>query len=884
MFARIGRFSARNRWAIIVGWVTLAVLITLVAPRMEDIASSDTADFLPANAPYAQGFEQMQTYFPGENTTGSAVIAIEVPEGTVRDGEAWAFMATLTNWLETGEVSAVITDLMSPASGMPLVADSLIAPDGRLALITMSLSSDILDDSTANTIRTIEDYLGANTPAGVKTYLTGNSPIYSGYSRSALESVDRTLIVTIVLVILLLLAVYRSPVSPLVPLITVTLVYLISRGIIAWLGTWLITVITYTNVLLVVILYGAGTDYCLFLISRFREEMADVPVGENGAATRSATARTVTRVGETIASSAGTVIVGFVAMAFAEMGLFNTSGPALALGVIIMLAAGLTLTPAILSVMGSRTFWPGRATHQEASSRLYAWISQHVSRSPVLTIVLIAAVLVPLAIYGAGVQTTYNMLADLPASNEAWQGFAAIEDHMGAGQIQTVNVVLSDLDPQRALAEVARWTDTLRGVAGVADVRSISNPLGAQNGQTLTDITSVHRQLTLAADLLAEATGDGGLPAGALTPQTLQLALSAMPAVTDYLNTLEGMDPALADNADLQAIRSTLATLPAAALTGGLSGSLAALQTHLSALAGTFASVENAYYFPGQLPEALNTALSSAMPALQGQDPLQMLAGRYLTDDRTAARLEVILAVNPYGDEATNVIRSLRSIVPNGVRAVSGLPTVMTDLRDTMDRDMFRSFSLVLLGIFVVLVLLLRALISPVYLILTILLSYAATMGITRLASVLLFGTTALTWWAPFFIFVMLIALGMDYNIFLMGRVKEEVARHGMREGVHRAVAATGPIITSAGIIMAGTFAAMMAGTVTGLKQLGLAVAVGVLLDTFVIRTALVPAIAVLLDHWNWWPGKTPRAVAASDSPDKIAPQQEHAPISPADR
>jgi RND superfamily putative drug exporter len=186
------------------------------------------------------------------------------------------------------------------------------------------------------------------------------------------------------------------------------------------------------------------------------------------------------------------------------------------------------------------------------------------------------------------------------------------------------------------------------------------------------------------------------------------------------------------------------------------------------------------------------------------------------------------------------------------------MSVITTDLRDTMDRDMVRSFSLVLIGIFFVLLFLLRALISPVYLLLTILLSYGATLGITRLFSALVFGVDALTWWAPFFIFTMLIALGMDYNIFLMGRVKEETARHGIREGVHRAVAATGPIITSAGLIMAGTFAAMMAGTVTGLKQLGFAVAVGVLLDTFVIRTALVPAIVVLLDRWNWWPSKAP--------------------------
>ena len=112
-----------------------------------------------------------------------------------------------------------------------------------------------------------------------------------------------------------------------------------------------------------------------------------------------------------------------------------------------------------------------------------------------------------------------------------------------------------------------------------------------------------------------------------------------------------------------------------------------------------------------------------------------------------------------------------------------------------------------------------------------------------------------LTWFVPFFMFVLLLALGMDYNIFLMGRVKEEVAEHGTKKGIQRAVLHTGGIITSCGIILAGTFAAMMSSDLLGLMQLSFAITVGVLQDTFITRTTLVPAIVVILDKWNWWPG-----------------------------
>ncbi|GAB4576277.1 MAG: hypothetical protein Kow0077_31910 [Anaerolineae bacterium] len=870
MFNRMGRFAAQHRYPIILGWIALAVLVTLIAPPLEQVASSDTGDFLPDDAPFTRAYALAAEYFPSEDMAGSAVIAVEVPEGeSVRSGPAWEYIAAMTDWLQELDGPAGITGVTSPTMEIPFVTDSLISPDDRLALIMIEFEAGVLDRATKDLLVRLREQMAAMETPGFKAYLTGNSPIFNSYANSALESVDRTLGVTIVLVVLLLLAVYRSPVSPLLPLFTVTIAYLISRGIVGWLGANYLTVTVYANVMLVVVLFGAGTDYCLFLISRFREEMAD------RADPRTATITTVHHVGETITSSAGTVIVGFVSMAFAEMGLFNTTGPALAIGVIVMLAAGLTLTPALLAVLGERAFWPGKASHRE-DSRLYEWISLRVSDHPLQAILVLVLVLAPLAVFATGQKTTYNMLSDLSATNEARQGFDALERHMGAGGIQPLGVIVTGLTPENALAEIETWTERLLALDGVADVRSLSRPLGDSSG-LLTNLTRVSAQFAAAADALAgfgSGSGEGSLPADLLTPENIQLAMSLLPAVADYLDAVEAQAPALAENPDFVALRETLARLPIAALSGQIDPTLAALQEHLAALAAA-PELEGVYYLPDALPESLSTALSAteAGATFEG-DILATLTGRFLAEGRQAARFEVIPDGNPYGDDVTALVHELREILPDGEAGVSGVPVVTTDLRDTMDRDMLRSFTLVLLGIFIVLLFLLRALVSPIYLILTILLSYGATLGITRLFSVLVFGVDALTWWVPFFIFTMLIALGMDYNIFLMGRVKEEAARHGMREGVHRAVAATGPIITSAGLIMAGTFAAMMAGTVTGLKQLGFAVAVGVLLDTFVIRTALVPAIAVMLDRWNWWPSKAPRVPAPA------LPEKQQAPLS----
>jgi RND superfamily putative drug exporter len=203
---------------------------------------------------------------------------------------------------------------------------------------------------------------------------------------------------------------------------------------------------------------------------------------------------------------------------------------------------------------------------------------------------------------------------------------------------------------------------------------------------------------------------------------------------------------------------------------------------------------------------------------------------------------------------------------PNGDAVVSGGTAIVTDIRHTMDRDLLRAIGFVLLGIFIVLLIMLRSVVAPLYLIGTVLLSFTCTLGLTSLFFRLVFDVEQITWWVPFFMFVFLVALGVDYSIFLFGRVKEEVGRHGVREGVHIAVARTGAIITSAGMILSGTFAAMMTGEIRGLAEIGFAVFIGVLIDTFVVRTMLDPALAALFGRWTWWPGGIPKSKTVSTS------------------
>jgi RND superfamily putative drug exporter len=174
-----------------------------------------------------------------------------------------------------------------------------------------------------------------------------------------------------------------------------------------------------------------------------------------------------------------------------------------------------------------------------------------------------------------------------------------------------------------------------------------------------------------------------------------------------------------------------------------------------------------------------------------------------------------------------------------------------------------RVATLTVVGVFLVLVLLLRSVVAPVYLVGTVLLSYVCTLGLMSTVFEQVLGHDGINDFLPLIVFVLLVALGSDYNIFLMSRVREEAEARGTSAGILAASARTGAVITSAGVILAGTFLAMVASPLTVLFQAGAMVAVGVLIDTFVVRTLLVPAITTLLGDAAWWPfGRRPAGTA----------------------
>jgi RND superfamily putative drug exporter len=207
-------------------------------------------------------------------------------------------------------------------------------------------------------------------------------------------------------------------------------------------------------------------------------------------------------------------------------------------------------------------------------------------------------------------------------------------------------------------------------------------------------------------------------------------------------------------------------------------------------------------------------------------------------------------------------VRDAVHAVPGADAKVGGLTAMTVDINAANKHDNRLIIPLVLLVVLIILAILLRAVVAPLILIATVVLSFAAALGVSALVFRHVFGFAGEDTSFPLYVFVFLVALGIDYNIFLMTRVREEAQQHGPRRGALIGLAATGGVITSAGIVLAGTFAALGSLPLVAFAEIGFAVAFGVLLDTLVVRSVLVTALNLDLDRWMWWPGRLSRRPA----------------------
>jgi putative drug exporter of the RND superfamily len=251
-------------------------------------------------------------------------------------------------------------------------------------------------------------------------------------------------------------------------------------------------------------------------------------------------------------------------------------------------------------------------------------------------------------------------------------------------------------------------------------------------------------------------------------------------------------------------------------------------------------------------------------PQILTQAEFEKAATLFISPDGHTARYIVQTALNPFGtesmDQVKEIIKTAESARPNTTLAdakisLLGFSAVQNDIRNYYNGDIRFIIAVTLIVVLLILIALLRSIVAPIYLVLSVILSYVSALGIGVVFFQFILGKE-IAWSVPGMTFLVLVAVGADYNLLLISRIRDE-ARHGVRTGVIRTIGATGGVITSAGLIFAASMFGMVFSSISGAVQIGFIIGVGLLLDTFLVRTVTVPAIAALVGNANWWPSKS---------------------------
>jgi RND superfamily putative drug exporter len=961
MFDRLGWLVLRLRYVFVAGWLIAAGLFGAFAPSLSQAGFADETSFLPRDAESLAARVVIASAFPADSAASTALIVFSRPGG-LTDADRVA-VEGLRGYFEGANhpdaVKAYVT-----AERTTSLASMLRSSDGVVELARIDFDTPSFLPRTNTAINTIRAHLASSgvLPVGLAAQVTGQAGIGRDYLQAIEDGTSRTTLVTILLVVIVLMLIYRAPLAALAPLITIGSAFLVARGILGFLaqGGWQLSSVL--DSFIVVLVFGVGTDYTIFLISRFREELGRHDHDE-------ALRVTVSRISAVITASAATVVVGLASMVVARFGMIQTTGPALAITIVVTLLAGLTLTPSLVAIFGRRLFWPAHdATRTVADEDRGFWaaLARRITARPGL---LAAIVLVVLALPALGLpqlKQNFDVLNELPAGAESRTGFETLSKHLAEGQLMPLTVLVkvpktasAPFTSPPGLADVGALEKSIAALPNIQSVRSIVDPMGegkvsdllrpsVQLSQTAAAFrkpssTDINVQLgdaglagvksaasyvdglgtafaTLPEDFLGEtradlATLEGGLIAAraqALVPNQLdaivkqvQAAVSGgsasaadtatqLAALTSYLDELGTADPAVKSVAAYRSAENVVGVLASSSnpiAFAQLLGSLGDLSTWFKAQPAAF------YFAPASVKSTADqVAAQQAMAAARTRlpDELDRLAANfrdtlyappdlraaYVSADGTVVRLYVTTTTNPYDTKSFQTVRDLRALLatdpghfgylwtslaeppnfpgggfPLAIQSyVGGSTAEFADVQDTISADFLRVAAITIAGILIVLILLLRALVAPVYLVLTVLLSYAMSLSVSAIILQHLFGQPGMNYFIPLMVFVLLVALGSDYNIFLMSRVREESAMRGLLPGIRVASARTGTVITSAGLILAGTFGALVTSPLQLLFQVGLAVALGVLIDTFVVRSLLVPAITAFIGERAWWP------------------------------
>lgn len=540
LFPRLGRWIARWPWLVIAVWAALVGVLSLTLPSLQEISQRHPVDMLPNDAPVLVATENMTKAFREPASESIAVVVLSDAKGlSPADEDTYKRLAADLR-ADTRDV-VMLQDFVST----PPLRELMTSKDRQAWILPVGLPGELSSPQSKQAYARVTGIV-ERTVAGtaLRANMTGPAATVADMNLTGQRDRTRIELAIVVLLFVILLVIYRNPVTMALPLIMIGVSVAVAQRLVAMVGLAGLGIANQTTIFMSGMMVGAGTDYAVFLISRYHDYLRD------GLDSDQAVIRALASIGKVIAASAATVAVTFLGMIFAQLGILKSAGPVLGISVIVVFTAAVTLLPALL-VLAGRRGWI--APRRDLSRRMWRRSGIQIVRKPKAH--LLASVLVLAILAGcAGVaHYNYDERQALPASAASSVGYAALDRHFPSNLIIPEYLVIQsphDLRTPKALADLEQLAQRVSQVPGVASVRGITRPTGQsleqartswQAGEVGDKLDQGSRQITDHTGDLDKLAGGANLMAGKLSDVRTQVnqAVSAVSGLVDALGFLQ---------------------------------------------------------------------------------------------------------------------------------------------------------------------------------------------------------------------------------------------------------------------------------------------------------------------------------------------------------
>ena len=921
-FARAVRRSAV---VLILAWLALAVVSNLAVPSLEQVAKEHAVSLSIQDAPAMKARNHIGAVFDEPAGDGMAMVVLD-SEQPLGDAAHQYYDELVRQFNDEKTHVLRVQDFW----GDPMTAQAVQSGDGKAAYVQVFLAGnqgENLANESVEALRKIVERTPA--PDGVKAYVTGPTPLSADLAHIGDKAALKITVATAVVIAIMLLLVYRSISTVTLVLVMMGIVLAAVRGVVATLANYgLVGISAFAISILVALAIAAGTDYTIFLIGRYHEARQ---AGEDRESAYYTTTRSVSHV---IVASGLTVAGALFCLSFTRLPMFQTMGVPCGVGMLVAVAAALTLVPAVITVASRFGLLEPKRT---MSARGWRRVGTAIVRWP-LPIFLASCALTLVGLLALpGYRVGYSDRPYMPADAPASIGWAAADAHFSEAQLMPeLLMVESDKDMRNSadLLVLNKLAEDLFKVEGIARVQGVTRPEGAalkhtslpallstqaasqqQNVQFVRDrleemktqadgLDSAIATMGRAYTLMQQLTGSSKHMIG-VSREMVDISKEMRDQVTTINNSFNRYDKILnSDRCD------DIATCEAAK-TGREAGLKAAdsantltekldelgpdlsnldtvgpqlielLPTQIEMLKSVQSVIRNSYSTMsgilgqteelganaaamGQDFDAAQTSDSFYLPREAFQNPdFQRVVTTFMSPDGKAARFIITHRGSPATAAGlaridrleTAAVESLKGTsLADATISVAGTASILKDLQEAWSYDILIAGLASLCIVFIIILIITRSIVAALVIVGTVVVSLTASFGLSVLVWQHIIGID-LHWMVMLMSVIILLAVGADYNLLLVSRMKEESSA-GLKTGIIRAMGGTGKIVTLAGLVFAFTMAAMMVSDLLVIGQVGTTIALGLLFDTLVVRSFMMPSAAALLGRWFWWPVK----------------------------